>query len=160
MVDETSPVYTLREAAAKLGISMRTVRKHVLEGRLPASKQPGKFGETYYVEGSALDAFRDRPKPPAGGGGQGSGQAGPQALALAGVQAMAATIEARARADADALERAWGRIADLERDNAALRSRLDAGEAPTGDGDAPRDAEGRNRPLTWRERLSGRLRAS
>ncbi|MDQ3480276.1 MAG: hypothetical protein M3423_02915, partial [Actinomycetota bacterium] len=68
---------------------------------------------------------------------------------LAGVQAMAATIEARARADADALERAWGRIADLERDNAALRSRLDAGEAPTGDGDALRDAEGRGyRPLT------------
>lgn len=40
---------TLRAAASRLGISPRTARRWVKEGKLPAMLREGPYGETYYV---------------------------------------------------------------------------------------------------------------
>jgi len=42
--------YTLREAAAALGVSMVTVRRYIKSGKLKARLVPSKFGESYIID--------------------------------------------------------------------------------------------------------------
>jgi hypothetical protein len=42
--------YTLREAAAALGVSMITVRRYIKSGKLKARLVPSKFGEAYIID--------------------------------------------------------------------------------------------------------------
>ena len=42
--------YTLREAAAALGVSMITVRRYIKAGKLKARLVPSKFGESYIID--------------------------------------------------------------------------------------------------------------
>lgn len=48
---------SLVDAAKRLGVSPRTARRWVKEGRLPAELRPGPYGQTYYVPASAADTF-------------------------------------------------------------------------------------------------------
>jgi excisionase family DNA binding protein len=41
--------YTLREAAAALGVSMVTVRRYIKSGKLKAKLVPSKFGQSYII---------------------------------------------------------------------------------------------------------------
>src|SRR5664279_1112822 len=52
---ESASGYTLREAAARLGLSVRQVRRYVLDGRLAAVLVPGPRGREYRVGGSDVD---------------------------------------------------------------------------------------------------------
>jgi excisionase family DNA binding protein len=54
---------TLKDAATRLGISPRTARRWVKEGRLQAELRPGPYGETYYVAAVALDQAVREPAP-------------------------------------------------------------------------------------------------
>jgi len=42
--------YTLREAAAALGVSIVTVRQYIKSGKLKARLVPSKFGESYIID--------------------------------------------------------------------------------------------------------------
>ena len=42
--------YTLREAAAALGVSMVTVRRYIKSGKLKARLVPSKFGKSYIID--------------------------------------------------------------------------------------------------------------
>lgn len=133
----------LRDAASRLGVSPRTIRRYVQSGRLPAVQVLGPHGMEYLIADPDLDAFlasnRPQARPPSG---KGQGRDRTQdTMALATV--VQAVME-RQSSDAAALERAWARIADLERDLATARAQLGAGPV------APRR-------LSWRERLRGRV---
>jgi excisionase family DNA binding protein len=142
--------YTLREAADRLGLSVRQVRRYVLDGRLPAVLVPGPRGREYRVGGSEVDelaAERER---------RGAGRETRRLGSRREVDTLASPETSRLLSEhLSALERAWQRIADLESENATLRAALTAGssspqsapEAPP----APAPAAARRR-RTLRER--------
>lgn len=106
----------LREAAERAGVSARTMRRYVLDGTVPASKVVGKHGVEYRVDPAVLDDLVAR----RGQVGQGSrGQVVAGSLAT-----VDATVATTLSTTVEALERAWQRVAELERENAELRSRL------------------------------------
>ncbi|NWF77277.1 MAG: helix-turn-helix domain-containing protein [Chloroflexi bacterium] len=42
--------YTIREAAAALGLSMVTIRRYIKSGKIKAKLVPSKFGNSYIIE--------------------------------------------------------------------------------------------------------------
>lgn len=107
---------SLREAAERLGVSPRTMRRYVRDGTVSASQAVGPHGPEYRIEAATLDRLAATP----GQSVKGSrGQVVPGALAT-----VANTLAERVTQDAAALERAWSRVADLERENAELRGQL------------------------------------
>jgi len=42
--------YTIREAAAALGVSMVTIRRYIKSGKIKAKLVPSKFGDSYIIE--------------------------------------------------------------------------------------------------------------
>jgi excisionase family DNA binding protein len=139
--------YGLREAAQRLGVSDRSVRRYVLSGQLPASQALGLHGQEYRIAESVLDGYvATVARVPMARVWLGSVTV-PASLAKV-EPSLAMALEAlstRQTLDAAALERAWGRIAELERDLATAQRRLSAPGLVA-------------RPLSWRERLSGRER--
>lgn len=107
---------SLKEAADRLGVSPRTMRRYVQSGSVEALLVAGPHGQEYRITTETLAKLEeDRGK-----GGQGSrGQVVPD-LTGSVVTTLATALEA----DRERLERAWSRIADLERENEALRSQL------------------------------------
>ncbi len=110
---------TLAEAAAAVGLSVKTLRRHIGRGRLRAERVRGKYGEEYRIDPAALAALGlpvrlppPRPeKPPAG----------PAIRPLwHGVKALADTLEP-VRAELVELRR---EIRRLERALALLTTRL------------------------------------
>jgi excisionase family DNA binding protein len=51
---------TLREAAARVNLSVTTLRRYIRSGRLRAEKLPGRYGPEYFVSWNALDEARLR----------------------------------------------------------------------------------------------------
>ena len=104
---------SLREAAERLGVSARTMRRYVLGGQVSASQSVGPHGPEYRVDVDTLAALVAKR-------GQGSrGQVMPDRQST-----VSSTLADRIAQDAAALERAWSRVADLERENAELRGQL------------------------------------
>lgn len=146
---ESASGYTLREAAVRLGLSARQVRRYVLDGRLAAVLVPGPRGREYRVSGSDVDqlaAARERR------GSRETRRLGSRRE----LDTLASPETSRVVSDhLAALERAWQRIADLERENATLRAALTAGSATQSEA-APVPAAvpaARRRPRTLRERV-------
>jgi excisionase family DNA binding protein len=55
---ESTPTrYSIRAAAERLGVSPKTIRKAITEGKLEATKALGVYGEEYLVGEEALDAW-------------------------------------------------------------------------------------------------------
>ena len=52
---------TVREAAARFGVSDKAIRKWIQSGRLASEMRPGPTGMQYYILGEVLDV---RPEPP------------------------------------------------------------------------------------------------
>jgi excisionase family DNA binding protein len=42
--------YTIREAAAALGVSMVTIRRYIKSGKIKARLVPSKFGDSYIID--------------------------------------------------------------------------------------------------------------
>lgn len=116
--------YTLRDAAQRVGLSARQVRRYVLDGRLPAVLVAGPRGREYRVSEAALDelaAERERLEASRKSRRPGSRRE---------VDTLANPAATRLLSDhLAALERAWQRIADLESENATLRAALTAGSS-------------------------------
>ncbi len=53
---------TIEEAAHRLGVSTRTVRRWIKSGRLPADLTPGVYGPEYRIPASAVP--EETPPPP------------------------------------------------------------------------------------------------
>lgn len=51
------PFVTIREAAHLVGRTSATIRRYIRAGRLPARKDPGKFGEEYHISREDLLAL-------------------------------------------------------------------------------------------------------
>lgn len=51
------PALNLVEAAAAVGLSVPTLRRHIRAGRLPAHRVRGKYGEEYRIDAGALKAL-------------------------------------------------------------------------------------------------------
>lgn len=121
MADEEERVYTLREAADRLGLSTRQARRYVLDGRLPATLRPGPHGTEYVIAGGAVDALAEsRSAREANARLKGAPPA--RSAALEPIRPLSAALSDHLAA----LERAWSRIADLEAENARLRALLPA----------------------------------
>lgn len=120
-----APTYTLREAAERLGVSARSVRRYVQSGQLPATQAVGPHGLEYRIAEAALDGYRDRV------GRVGSGQARPRVVTgdTASLSIVASQLEAERAATTAAwlrAEAAWSRVAELEAEVATLRATLAA----------------------------------
>jgi len=149
MAEELSErTYGLREAAARLGVSARSVRRWVLSRQLEAHLAHGLYGQEYRITETALDAYAAtmaRVSVASASPGAESTVAKRLSKSGAAIAMALETLSARQAADAAALERAWARVAELERELATAQARL---SAPVPEA----------RPLSWRERLSGRAR--
>lgn len=135
--------YGLREAAERLRVSARTVRRYVLSGQLEGRLAHGLYGQEYRIAETTLDGYAaEMASRSAARVSPGVGTTVDRRLAKGGgTVAMALEVlRARQEADGAALERAWTRVAELERELAAVQGRL---SAPA-------------RPLSWRERIRGR----
>ena len=145
---ESASGYTLREAAERLGLSARQVRRYVLDGRLPAVLVPGPRGREYRVGGSDVDqlaAERER---------RGASRETRRLGSRREVATLASPETSRLVSDhLAALERAWQRIADLERENATMRAALTAGSSTQSEARTPAPAVPGRRPRTLRERV-------
>jgi excisionase family DNA binding protein len=145
---ESARGYTLREAADRLGLSSRQVRRYVLDGRLAAVLVPGPRGREYRVSESAVDelaAERER---------RGAGREPRRPGSRRELDTLASPETSRLLSDhLSALERAWQRIAELESENATLRAALGAGSSSTGEAAPPAPAPATTRrPRSLRER--------
>lgn len=148
--------YTLREAGERLGISARQVRRYVLDGRLSAVLVPGVRGREYRVDPASVDAL-------AGERGQGGQpRKGGRIVSTTAIATLASPEVGRLVSDQlAALERAWARVAELEGENARLRTMLEAGQvapAPQLEAQQPattapqQTASPGRRPRTMRDR--------
>ena len=146
---ESGHGYTLREAAERLGLSARQVRRYVLDGRLPAVLVPGPRGREYRAGGSDVDqlaAERERR------GSRETRRPGSRRE----LDTLASPAAGRIVSDhLAALERAWQRIADLERENATMRAALTAGSSTMSEAAVPVPAAvpARRPSRTLRERV-------
>jgi excisionase family DNA binding protein len=131
-VDEGAPVepsLSLREAADRLGVSARSVRRYVRSGQLEAVQVVGLHGPEYRVPEAALEAYSSKVARVSVArvrtGGATVDTATVDTLAMVATQLDAersATREAWLRAEA-----AWSRVAELEAELATLRATLPAG---------------------------------
>jgi excisionase family DNA binding protein len=131
-VSEGAPVepsLSLREAAERLGVSARSVRRYVRSGQLEAIQVVGRHGPEYRVPEAALGAYLSTvarvPSGKARLGGATIATATVDTLAMVATQLDAersATREAWLRAEA-----AWSRVAELEAELATLLATLQAG---------------------------------
>ena len=113
--------YTLRAAGERLGLSSRQVRRYVLDGRLPAVLVPGPRGSEYRVSAADLEALEASRSARVGRRKPG------RIVSTPTVSTLASPEVGRLVSDQlQALERAWGRVAELERENATLRAALEA----------------------------------
>jgi excisionase family DNA binding protein len=139
--------YRLREAADRLGLSVRQVRRYVLDGRLSAVLVPGPRGREYRVSEAAVDelaAERER---------RGATREPRRPGSRRAVDTLASPETSRLLSDhLSALERAWQRVADLERENATLRAALTAGSSTMSEA-VPVPAAPARQPRTFRERV-------
>lgn len=137
---EEERTYGLREAGERLSVSARTVRRWVVAGQLEATLAHGLYGQVYRIPETAIDTMARARTARAT---VGVGTTVDKRVAKSGTaMAMALeTLRERQATDAAALERAWSRVAELERELATAQARL---EAPA-------------RALSWRERLRGRV---
>lgn len=124
--EEPEASYTLREAAERLGVSVRSMRRYVQSGQLEATQSVGRHGLEYRIPASALEAYAGTMAKVSTVAG---GKARPRSvtedtvsLSIVATQLdseRAATREAWSRAEA-----AWQRIAELEAEVATLRALL------------------------------------
>ena len=147
--DQSERTYGLREAAQRLGVSARSVRRYVRSGQLSAFQALGLHGQEYRIAESVLDGYAASVATHVVASAR-LGRVRLPARTVATVDpAMAMALEAlstRQATDAAALERAWARVAELERELATVQGRLVTSAQAT-------------RPLSWRERFSGRAGA-
>lgn len=122
---EEEATYSLREAAERLGVSVRSVRRYVTSGQLEAVSVVGRHGPEYRVPEAVLTAYADSmAKVPSGQARTGVVTAATSSVATLAVALQAerdATREAWGRAEA-----AWQRIAELEAEVATLRATISA----------------------------------
>lgn len=116
MTETMNPTVSLRDAAAQLGVSPRTMRRYVRQGGVDASLVVGRNGPEYRLDAETVAQL-------AGSRGQG-GQATRGQVVGPVTDTVAMTLASRIEQDVAALERAWSRVADLERENAELRGQL------------------------------------
>ena len=116
--------YSLKEAAERLGVSARSVRRYVRSGQLEAVQAVGLHGPEYRVPEAVLQAYADRvataPVDRVRLGVVTAATARVDTLSIVAAQLEAergATREAWLRAEA-----AWSRIAELEAELATLRA--------------------------------------
>lgn len=108
---------SLRDAAEQLGVSVRTMRRYVRDGHVEATQVVGPHGPEWRIAPDTL-ARLSRKRDQAVKGRRGRVQ-GPV------TDTVAMTLATRIDQDQALLERAWQRIADLERENAELRTKLE-----------------------------------
>lgn len=117
---------TLPEAAAAVGLSVKTLRRHISRGRLRAERVRGKYGEEYRIKPAALAALGlpVRLPPP-----RPEGQPRDPALRLVWheVKALADTLEST-RSELAALR---AELRRLERTLAVFANRLDSRSSST-----------------------------
>lgn len=118
--------YTLREAGDRLGLSPRQVRRYVTAGRLSATLRPGPHGTEYVIPEAAIDALAASRAVREANQRVGHSRPAPSA-ALDPIRPLSEAVAGHL----EALERAWSRIAELEADNARLRTLLEAPRAST-----------------------------
>jgi len=136
---------SLREAAAQVGVSVRTMRRYVRNGEVEGSMVVGPHGPEWRISPETLAALEAK---------RGQAVKGRRGRVVAPVtDTVAMTLATRIDADQAALERAWGRVADLERENAELRTRLELLPATVTTEDPKTD------PAKTGEALRARLRA-
>lgn len=110
---------SLTDAAAQLGISVKTARRWIKSGKLPAELVDGPYGQEYRVLSSAITVTREvvdvvrveRANDP-------------QALAMVIVQAVDQAIERRERPLLDLLQQQSEAMAELHKDLTAVRLQL------------------------------------
>lgn len=68
-IDSQGLWFTLPDAAKQLGVSPRTARRWVKEGRLRAELRPGPYGQTYFVSADALTLATEPPSAAVSSGG-------------------------------------------------------------------------------------------
>jgi MerR family copper efflux transcriptional regulator len=64
--------YTISEAADLLGLSTKTIRRRIKQGEIPATLEPGPYGDQYIIPAEAIDTAQqivdvvrvDRPTDP------------------------------------------------------------------------------------------------
>ena len=49
---------TIKEAARRLGISERTVRRRIKDGSLPAELKQGDYGQQYFIPADVIETAR------------------------------------------------------------------------------------------------------
>jgi excisionase family DNA binding protein len=108
---------SLREAAAQVGVSVRTMRRYVRNGQVDATQVVGPHGPEWRISPETLASLIEKR------GQAVKGSRGQVDVAVTDTVAM--TLATRIDADSEALERAWQKVADLEAENATLRTRLE-----------------------------------
>jgi len=137
---------SLREAADRLGVSVRTMRRYVQRGDVAGELVVGPHGPEWRVSPETMASL-------AGKRGQrvkGSRGRVPSPV----TDTVAMTLATRIDQDQAALERAWQRIADLERENAELRTKLELLPSTVSQQEDPRTEAARSG-----QALRSRLRA-
>lgn len=134
---------TLREAADQLGVSVKTVRRYVTSGRLPGVQVVGRYGTEWTVDADDVASYSGQDRPGVGKGPTPTRSRSGKGSMSTDLTVVVQALVERQAADAASLERAWTRVAELERDLATARTQLAAG--PTGP-----------RSLSLKERLTGR----
>lgn len=137
---------TLRDAASQLGVSVKTVRRYVTSGKLPAVQIVGRHGVEWTLDAADVAAFSGQDRPGVVQGPTLTRRRSGKGQVSTDLTVFVNALVERQTADGAALERAWSRVADLERDLATARAQLAAGP-------------GGPRSLTWKERLTGKTRS-
>ena len=51
--------YTIAEAADLLGLSTKTIRRRIKQGEIPATLEPGPYGDQYIIPAAAIDTAQE-----------------------------------------------------------------------------------------------------
>ena len=51
--------YTISEAADLLGLSTKTIRRRIKQGEIPATLEPGPYGDQYIIPAAAIDTAQE-----------------------------------------------------------------------------------------------------
>ena len=51
--------YTIAEAAAMLDVSTKTIRRRIHKGEIPATLEPGPYGDQYMIPANAIDTAQE-----------------------------------------------------------------------------------------------------
>lgn len=128
--------FTLREAAAVLGISLNTLRRRIAAGQVQAEQvqRPQGFVWQVHLHGAATQRHRADETVQQ----DGAGTVQQPSTAIMQAEAMAAYTRSLLEPLVNALERSEGRVAELERENGRLVAERDGARAEL---DALRAAE-------------------